>query len=212
MDPTREVVGTELTTVILILVLISKFISGSEDIDSSIYNAEILILLIASTQYLITLTLTDLRQIQRLRYLDWALTTPLLLFTYWKLGQTRGYTGSFLSLLIPNILMIFFGYLAEFPELIDYTIDVKVLYILSSAALVFVLYQIYLITRFLHDQDFDTKSIEYFFYIGWTAYGLNFLVPNECLRQSIFNVLDLINKGVYSLYLDNVIKSNSVTI
>jgi len=181
---------------------------SKEPLNNGIYNAEILILSIASIQYLIVSGFNDIRRIQRWRYLDWILTTPLLLFTYWKLAETEGWTGNFYNLLIPNVLMILFGYLAEFPEVIGNSISKNYLYLLGMVSLLFVLYEIYNITKFLNEKNYNTKGIEYFFYIGWTLYGLNFINPDENSRQSFFNILDLFNKAIYSLYLDSVILDN----
>ena len=48
----------------------------------TIRNLEASVLGIATVQYGVTLTMTDQKRIQRWRYLDWILTTPLLLRTF----------------------------------------------------------------------------------------------------------------------------------
>ena len=203
-----EIQTSTLTTTFLLSVLSTKILTKPSQGYESINNSEIAILLIASIQYLITSGMKDIKKIQRLRYLDWILTTPLLLFTYWELARFEGWNGSYYNLLIPNILMIVFGYLAEFPEVICNRLSRNILYIISTIFLIIVLYEIFRITSFLKENNYNTQNIEYFFYIGWTLYGLNFLNPNENLRQTGFNILDLFNKGIYSLYLDSVIRNN----
>ena len=101
--------------------------------------------------------------------------------------------------------MIASGYLAEFPETINYSLSRNTLFILGFIFLFFILYEIRNITNYLKSVGFNTGNIEYFFYIGWTLYGLNFANPNVALRQTFFNILDLFNKGIYSIYLDSIL-------
>lgn len=145
----------------------------------------------------------DHRRTQKWRYVDWILTTPLLLGTFYLLAKEKGYQESFIPVFIANILMIIFGYLAEYPELTG--INKWVWYGLSTLMLVYILVTVYQWDTFLLNQGVDTKNLSYFFYFGWSLYGLNFLSPDEELRQVNFNILDFINKVLYSYALTEVI-------
>ena len=79
-----------------------------------IKNLERVILSIATGQYLITATMKDRKRIQRWRYFDWLITTPLLLKTFHSLAEEKGYEESFIPVLIFDIIMIHAGYYAEF--------------------------------------------------------------------------------------------------
>lgn len=167
-----------------------------------IQRLEFLILGIATTQYGITLSMNDITKIQRWRYLDWLVTTPLLLKTFHLLAQEKGFEGSFLPALGANLIMITSGYLAEFARTPEQRF---VYFVIGFAMLAIILYYVREWEQYLVEQGVDTKNLATFFYIGWTLYGLNFLVRNEQVRQIGFNVLDLFNKGIYSFALTEVI-------
>ena len=173
---------------------------------NQINTLEKYILAIATTQYIITFNMPNER-LQRWRYLDWILTTPLLLKTFHSLAESQGYTESFIPAFLANLVMILSGYFAEFlsdtPEMKNFW------YIVGLIALVVVLYYVNRWDTFLTEQGVDTETLPVFFYLGWSLYGLNFQNPNEELRQTGFNILDLFNKGIYSLQLDRVIKNIS---
>jgi bacteriorhodopsin len=190
----------------LISLIITDIIISSqnykENAFKNIQKLEVGILTIASIQYLITINMDHYRT-QKWRYVDWILTTPLLLGTFYLLAKEKGYEESFLPVFIANILMIIFGYLAEYPELTG--IDKWIWYILSTLMLVYILWTVNQWDTFLSDQGVNTKNLAYFFYFGWTLYGINFLTPDEELRQVNFNILDFINKVLYSYALTDVI-------
>ena len=60
--------------------------------------------------------------------------------------------------------------------------------------------------NYLESEGYDTKTLLYFFYIGWSLYGLNFMNPSESFKQHSYDILDLFNKGIYSLVLQKTIK------
>lgn len=116
--------------------------------------------------------------------------------------------------------MIVAGYLAEYPELTNnkflrdkkYNPEQirKFWYAISFAAMIGIFIYITKWHNYLRDQGIDTKTLLYFFYIGWSLYALNFLNPSESARQHIFDILDLFNKGIYSLVLEKTITDKFV--
>lgn len=167
-----------------------------------IRKLEIGIFAVATGQYVLSLNIKDFRQLQRLRYLDWIITTPMLLRTLYLLAEEKGFAGSFLPALGFNILMIVSGYIA------DFSISKRnrtIFLLLGFVAFAGVLKYVYEWGTYLKSQGSEVDDLLKFFYFGWTVYGLNFMTPNENLRQTIFNISDLFNKAVYALVLEDVI-------
>lgn len=181
---------------------------------------EIYILAIALCQYLIVFTISDVKRVQRWRYLDWFLTTPLLLGTFYLVAKSEGFRGSFLPALIANQIMIVAGYWAEYQDTSPFYAILKERYsdeqikyfwfFIGFIALAVVLYSVYQWNKSLQDAGKDTQFLPYFFYIGWTLYGLNFLVEDQNWRQRNFDLLDLFNKPIYTLYLAQFIDREKI--
>lgn len=192
---------------ILGISFIQKLLSENEGSSriKQIRQLEKIILGIASGQYVIALNIRDVRRVQKWRYADWLITTPLLLRTFYLLAVEKGYEGSFNVALGADLIMIVAGYLSEYQELTP-QVSRMFWYVLSSAALVVILQQVTLWNNYLMDKGVDTGRLPIFFYIGWVGYGVNFLTPDHEIRQTGFNILDVFNKAVYSVELENVIR------
>jgi bacteriorhodopsin len=188
----------------------------------AIRKNELAILAIASGQYIISMRM-PVHRLQKWRYMDWIITTPLLLRSFHLLAVEKGFTESFVPALSANIAMIVFGYLAEFPNVIDRKREKRgiaartkqqienyrrTLYVLSIVTLLVIFYFVRRWDNFLKSKGVDTGRLTYFFYYGWSLYGLNFLNPDQELKQTTFNILDSINKGLFTLELDKVIREN----
>lgn len=183
---------------------------GKTNTLETIRRIEIAILTIASGQYVIALNM-PVKRLQRWRYADWLITTPLLLRTFHLLAVEKGFTGPFAPALTANIAMISIGYLAEFPETVNRANDQnfkRVMYAMSTASMLIIFYYVKQWDDYLKAHGVDTGRLPWYFYIGWSVYAINFLNPNEELRQTIFNIMDSINKGVYAIELDRVIRDN----
>lgn len=194
--------ANKITLTSLLSLLFIKLLTNNNNLDNNILYYDRLILFIASLQYLFTSNINNKIKIQKLRYLDWFLTTPLLLLTFWSIAKRFGWNRSFINLLIPNMLMIISGYQAEFSN------NKFLFYIISILSLLFIFYEIRKITKFLYIVGFDTRGLQYFFYLGWSFYGLNFINKDYYSQQIFYSLLDLINKVVYSIYLQIVINYN----
>jgi sensory rhodopsin len=173
-------------------------------------KAEMAILGIAFTQYVITFVLENSNVLekdsedfaQNLRYIDWLITTPLLLFTYWKLANLEGWNGDFVWLFFADIAMMVFGIFAEF-----FAPSKKISYLLfgiGCLAYVYIFIEIIRIMTFFNDKNQgDKANIGYFFLLGWLVYPIGFFLPFES-KFILYSIGDFINKGLYSIALQKV--------
>jgi len=213
-------ISTELLILILIntiffFVLIIKSIATETKSNTpgieSILKAETAILAIAFTQYALTFIIENSNVLdkdsnlfaQQLRYIDWLITTPLLLYTFWKLARTDGYTGGFEFLLVADIVMILAGMIAEF-----YTgkYHNNLFYWIGCLAYVIIFIEIIRIMNFYSDlgSNLNRKNLGWFFIFGWLIYPLAYFF-NDNIKYILYSIGDFINKGVYSLFLYSVI-------
>jgi sensory rhodopsin len=170
-------------------------------------KAEMAILGIAFTQYVITFVIENSNVLekdsedfaQNLRYVDWLITTPLLLFTYWKLANLEGWNGDFVWLFFADIAMMIFGIFAEF-----FAPNKKIsilLYSIGCLAYVYIFIEIIRIMNFFNEKNQrDKANIGYFFLIGWLIYPIGFFLSFES-KFILYSIGDFINKGLYSIAL-----------
>lgn len=196
------------------IVKIARGRQNSEDNLETIRRLEIAILAVASGQYVISFNMKPSR-IQSWRYLDWLITTPLLLRTFFLLAREKGFTGSFAPALTANIAMITLGYASEFPKRFNKNKSISdanfkaITYGISTASMIIIFYYVNKWNKFLIDAGCQgSQTLANYFYFGWSSYGLIFLAEEGEIRQSTFNVLDAINKGFFSLSVDKFIREN----
>jgi hypothetical protein len=141
------------------------------------------------------------------RYVDWLITTPFLALIIYEyaLGVDRqqdniaGIDRDFRDWWFAGlpVVMVAAGYLALISE--DNRAKIF-FFILSWLALLTLFYLIFLLS-----QRVDLRGLQFFFYIGWSLYGLTFLIPDYCTRATLYNVLDFFNKVVFSFYITFVV-------
>jgi sensory rhodopsin len=174
----------------------------------SIVKAETAIISIAFTQYALTFVIENSNVLekdselfaQQLRYLDWLATTPLLLFTFWKLANIYGYDSDFILLLFADIVMILAGVVAEFTSNKKIAI---ISYLVGVAAYGIIIWKVVEIMNFFkREERIDERNLGWFFIFGWAIYAIAFLLPAEP-KYILFIVADFINKGIYSLVLSD---------
>lgn len=201
-----------LINVIFFFVLLLKSIANSKDKKyESIQKAEVGILAIAFTQYAVTLVIENSNVLekdsetfaQQLRYVDWLITTPLLLYTYWKLAEVEGYTGDLLPLIYADLWMIILGIIAE---IFVKDFKIKLLcFILSSLGYVFIIIKIIDIMNFFNDKNLKRqRNLGWFFIIGWLIYPIGFFFGDE-VKYILYSIGDFINKGLYSISLTELL-------
>jgi sensory rhodopsin len=174
-------------------------------------KAEMAILGIAFTQYVITFVIENSNVLekdsidfaQNLRYIDWLITTPLLLFTYWKLANLEGWNGDFVWLLFADLAMMIFGIAAEF---LNVSFKTKmILYTIGCLGYVYIFIEVLRIMNYFRDNNMSNKAnLGYFFLIGWLIYPIGFFLPFES-KFILYSFGDFINKGLYSIALDNTL-------
>jgi len=184
----------------------------NDKIATEIKNVFLLIFLIATISYIVinyystessNSNNTNKNIAEASRYIDWLLTTPLLGYVYYLLGvKYSNYKGSPVPFFILPLFMILFGYLALYN---------KKFYIISFIFLI--LFFNYVRSVQVSIQCYSNKCVKkslniipYFFYIGWTLYGLAFLIPNVTQQIVSYNILDFVNKIIFSILIVSIIK------
>jgi sensory rhodopsin len=175
----------------------------------SVIKADIAILAVAFTQYALTFLIENSNVLskdatefaQQLRYVDWLITTPLLLYSFWKLAEIEGWNGNFGGLFAAVLVMMIFGILSEF-----FTFSFKtkmILYTIGCLGYVYIFIEVLRIMNYFRDNNMSNKAnLGYFFLIGWIIYPVGFFLPFES-KFTLYSFGDFINKGLYSIALVN---------
>lgn len=137
----------------------------------------------------------DLQYISQVRYVDWMITTPmillvLLLFYNPKSGSVDYKTfGGVLAL---NAGMLMSGYYGETGALTK----------AQGGGLGFVFFAalLYLVYSCCIPKD-SNKTVFAVFAGIWTLYGLNFYLPNEETKNTNYNILDVMSKALFGIVL-----------
>ena len=154
------------------------------------------------------------RNITPFRYLDWSITTPLMLITlsaYLKHDGTKpirlGHflsenTGSIIKIVLLNAAMLLFGLIGEFGILSAYT----------STALGFIPFILnfkYIKGTFLQKSDDKFKNALFnWFVFFWSLYGV-FAVMSYNIKNTGYNILDIFAKNFFGLFLAYAIWNKS---
>ena len=149
------------------------------------------------------------------RYLDWGITTPLMLITLSAFlkhdGSTKDRLSDFLSkhkksvvkIVVLNSAMLLCGLLGEFGYLSAYT----------AAALGFIPFVLnfkYIKDTFLGETlDKNKKAVFIWFVFFWSLYGV-FSTMSYTIKNTGYNILDIFAKNFFGLFLAYVIRSKSL--
>ena len=154
------------------------------------------------------------KNITPFRYLDWFITTPLMLITlsaylnHDGTKQTRlteflyDNTSSIVKIVLLNAMMLAFGLIGEFGYLSAYT----------TTALGFIPF----VLNFKHIKDTYLESSEdkfknlvfYWFVFFWSLYGV-FAVMSYKVKNTGYNILDIFAKNFFGIFLAYAIWSKS---
>jgi bacteriorhodopsin len=156
------------------------------------------------------------RNITPVRYLDWAVTTPLMLITLSAFlnhdGQTpsrlsdfiSNHTGSIVKIVLLNGAMLLFGLIGELGYLNHYI----------STALGFIPFALnfkYIKETFLPtDEDTFKNAVFYWFLFFWSLYGV-FAVMSYTVKNTGYNILDIFAKNFFGLFLAYIVWTKSNT-
>ena len=154
------------------------------------------------------------RNITPYRYLDWGVTTPLMLITLSAFlshdGTTTSrltdflstHTASLVYIVLLNAAMLFCGLLGEFGYLSHY----------ASTALGFIPFALnfaYIKDTFLpSSEDTFKNAIFYWFVFFWGLYGV-FALMKYTAKNTGYNILDIFAKNFFGLFLGYIIWSKS---
>lgn len=141
---------------------------------------------------------TDYEKLNKMRYTDWSITTPIMLlvlvlaFLYNTKGGSLPF-NKYLLILFFNFGMLGMGYLGEVNMLSKFTANG--LGFGFFAALYGYLYQ-----QFLYKQyNFDNIILYLAFFILWAFYGVAYFF-NEVNKNVVYNVLDLFSKCFVGIF------------
>ena len=141
------------------------------------------------------------------RYIDWVITTPLMLLStlifmeYDKSKNNNDKQLSFLEfikkykiplikILVFNLLMLLFGYLGE--------INIIKKYISIPIGFGFFSLVFYIIYKNFYNES--NKKLFYFVISIWSLYGVSATLPNIPKNIS-YNFLDIISKNLYAIFI-----------
>ncbi len=163
----------------------------------------------------IIFALNDLNKMTPRRYIDWSITTPIMLlstiifFKYTETKQKNGkpFTGyefykdnkeNIYKIFIYNALMLLCGFLGEM-NYIDKRIGIPL-------GFVFFYLSFELIYREYANKTDENKQLYVFLLVIWTMYGIAAMFP-LVLKNISYNMLDIIAKNFYGLFIYYRIKS-----
>jgi hypothetical protein len=147
------------------------------------------------------------------RYLDWTLTTPLMLITLsaflshdgTKTTRLKDFLfenkDSMVRIVLLNASMLFFGILGELGYLSPYT----------STALGFIPFALnfnYIKDTFLPSGDIVKSFVFYWFVFFWSLYGV-FAVTKYSIKNTGYNILDIFAKNFFGAFLAYIIWSKT---
>jgi bacteriorhodopsin len=133
--------------------------------------------------------------VNRLRYMDWALTTPLMLISLmFVLSMNSGiaiHLSQIVGIVILDWLMLFFGYLGE-----KHILDKMVADVLGFVPFFLMFGFIY--KMFLEGKKNSENMVIFSIYFFlWIAYGVLYRFDEKTMN-TVFNILDCVSKAFVS--------------
>jgi len=140
----------------------------------------------------------DWPSITKLRYMDWCITTPLMLLVLCTVlgngSHVPVHLATITGIVILNYMMLYFGYLGETQRLSR--LIACVAGFVPFVAIFVLIYHVYLRPR----PTMATSVFFYTFVFVWSLYGLVFLLE-EGTKNVAMNILDLTAKCLMGLGL-----------
>jgi bacteriorhodopsin len=147
---------------------------------------------------------TKIKNITVVRYYDWIITTPIMLFTYsmYVLHQKEAFSdlytavdenkGVLGAIVVLNWTMLLFGYLSEIGKM-----DARISTPLGFIPFTLMFYLIY--DNFSKYTSVGVKTFYYMTFI-WGLYGVAALL-SYTTKNVMYNLLDLFSKNFFALFL-----------
>jgi len=140
----------------------------------------------------------DWKEITQIRYVDWCITTPLMLLVLCLVlsfnSKTKISLHWYAAVVVFNYIMLYFGYLGETGKLERLFAD-----ILGFIAF-FITFGIIFIQYVLPRFNWDNYFLFGFYLLIWTIYGIAYNF-NEINKNIIMNYLDLTSKCLVGIGL-----------
>ena len=147
-----------------------------------------------------------------IRYIDWFITTPIMLITTILFMAYNSNKEEFknkeniitvksifkkdykliIQFVFYNFLMLLFGFLGE--------MNILNRYLSLSLGTLFFLLSFNIIYQYYAKLNNDNKDLFYFIFIVWALYGVSYLF-NYQYRNASYNILDIFSKNFYGLYI-----------
>jgi bacteriorhodopsin len=158
------------------------------------------------------------------RYLDWVLTTPLLLLEFGIISGIAGAAkGITYRLIVADVVMIVTGYFGEVG--VPGSAGNYVNFVISSAAWLYIVYLIWNLQLGKASDELKkvVANMKYFVIFGWAIYPIGtaiqqFMVINKsdvdtlsnavCIAAIIYVIADIVNKVGFGLVAMKALKKN----
>jgi bacteriorhodopsin len=137
----------------------------------------------------------DLSYIAQIRYVDWMITTPMILLVLLLFYNPKAASVDykvFGGVLALNAGMLMSGYAGETGALTK--IQGGGLGFLFYAALLYLVYTCCI-------PKSSNITVFAIFSVIWTLYGINFYLENEETKNTYYNVLDMMSKALFGIVL-----------
>ena len=156
------------------------------------------------------------KNITPFRYIDWMITTPLMLITLsaflnhddknpMRLTEfLSAHTSSIIKIILLNAAMLFFGIISEFGYLNPYTAT-------ALGFIPFILNFKYIKDTFLPASDDKFKNaVFYWFVFFWSLYGV-FAIMSYTVKNTGYNILDIFAKNFFGIFLAYILWTKAKT-
>lgn len=140
----------------------------------------------------------DWSDITKTRYVDWSISTPMMLLVLCiVLGSQinkKIHLSVLTAVIVFNFIMLYTGYLGE-AKVLSRPVATGVGFA-AFFALFYTIYQQFIAPKYV----FENFALFFFFFIVWSLYGLVYLLP-EIYKNIAMNILDCISKCLVGLGL-----------
>lgn len=182
---------------------------------SDALNLELIVQIVEMFFYIILISFITLKDMAMVRYFDWFVTTPVMLFTTMLVYEylinvenkneeekdteltfsrfVKQYKNVIITVVLSNFAMLLFGFLGEIGVISIYTATIA-----GFVALAVSFYVIY--DKFAYKLDGMDRNLFYTLVIFWSLYGIAYLFP-VAQKNITYNFLDIISKNFFGVYL-----------
>ena len=190
-----------LTFIVLAVVTILNIYKAYSSTSKAV-RTDLAINLVALTAYFIMIKffLANPDMIRNIRYIDWVITTPLLLlaFIQWSNGGKSIPATPLALLLVYNILMIIAGYIGGGEKVNGFYIIGLIFFILTF----YTLWK-HFVKTLPEEERKKAKKLYIAFAVVWALYGVAYLFGFKN-RSIFYNILDLVSKAGFGIFLISV--------